>query len=67
MDKFMEHTKDADDNQTEQRRLEGQHEVMLYAMGKAVYAPIDLGTPGLRILDSGGANGKHRHGPGRNV
>jgi hypothetical protein len=57
MNEFMEHTKNVDDNQTEQLRLEGQHEVMLYAMGKALYAPVDLSKPGLRILDSGGANG----------
>lgn len=57
MDKFMEHTKSHDDNQTEQQRLEGQHEVILYAMGKAVYAPVDFSKPGLRILDSGCANG----------
>ncbi|TKA71290.1 hypothetical protein B0A55_07592 [Friedmanniomyces simplex] len=57
MDKFMEHIEKHDDNQTEQQRLKGQHEVILHAMGgRAVYAPIDLPKPGLRILDSGGAN-----------
>jgi len=58
MDKFMDHTLEKDDNQTEQQRLEGQHEVMLYAQGgKAVYAPVNLSKSGLRILDSGCANG----------
>ncbi|KAK3625440.1 hypothetical protein LTR56_020443 [Elasticomyces elasticus] len=59
MEKFLDHTKDLDNNQSEQQRLEGQHEVILHAMGgKPLYAPIDLSKPNLRILDSGGANGR---------
>lgn len=54
----MEHTKAQDDHQSEQQRLEGQHEVLLYHMGKAIYATIDFSKPGLRILDSGCANGR---------
>lgn len=55
----MEHTNAEDDRHLrEQQRLEGQHEVMIYHMGKALYAPVDLSKPGLRILDSGCANGR---------
>lgn len=54
----MEHTKAQDDHKTEQQRLEGQHEVIVYHMGKQVYAPIDFSKPGLKILDSGCANGR---------
>lgn len=53
----MDHTKNHDNNVLEQQRLEGQHEVMIYTMGKPVYTPIDFSEPGLRILDSGCANG----------
>lgn len=38
-------------------RLAAQHEVFLDAMGKLVFAPVDLGRNGLRILDSGTADG----------
>lgn len=54
----MEHTKAQDDHRSEQQRLEGQHEVMIYHMGKAVFPPIDFSKPGLKILDSGCANGR---------
>ena len=54
----MEHTKADDDNKHELARLESQHEVMVHAMGKLVFAPIDFSDPGLRILDSGTANGR---------
>lgn len=54
----MEHTKAQDDHQSEQQRLEGQHEIMVYHMGKQVYPPIDFSKPGLKILDSGCANGR---------
>ncbi|KAK8915005.1 N-methyltransferase sirN [Metarhizium anisopliae] len=39
-------------------RLAAQHEVFLDAMGKLVFAPVDLGRNGLRILDSGTADGR---------
>ncbi|KAI1101880.1 hypothetical protein F4804DRAFT_314746 [Jackrogersella minutella] len=56
---FMNKTKADDDNVSEQVRLEDQHETVIYAMGgKALYAPVDLATPGLRILDSACANGR---------
>ncbi|KAK3648258.1 hypothetical protein LTR56_007671 [Elasticomyces elasticus] len=59
MEKFLDHTKGLDNNQSEQQRLEGQHEVIIHAMGgKPLYTPIDLSKPNLRILDSGGANGR---------
>lgn len=59
MEVFMNKTKADDDNVSEQVRLEDQHETVLYAMGgKALYAPVDLAKPGLRILDSACANGK---------
>lgn len=59
MDEFLNKTAAPDDSAREQARLEGQHEVILYAMGgQAVYAPIDFSQPGLRILDSGCANGR---------
>lgn len=55
----MTKTKNEDDNVPEQVRLEDQHETVLYAMGgQALYAPVDLSKPGLRILDSACANGK---------
>lgn len=54
----MDHTnQDEKNEQLEQQRLEGQHEVVVYAMGKQVLAPVDFSKPGLRILDSGCANG----------
>jgi hypothetical protein len=62
---FMDKTKNLDDNVTEQVRLEFQHETILNSMGgKILYAPVDLSKPGLRILDSGCANGKDPPGPG---
>ena len=55
---FMDKTESFDNHVTEQVRLEDQHETIMHAMGgKAVYAPIDLTQPGLRILDSACANG----------
>ncbi|KAM3511779.1 hypothetical protein MY11210_004599 [Beauveria gryllotalpidicola] len=39
-------------------RLAAQHEVFLDAMGKLVFAPIDLNQTNLRILDSGTADGR---------
>ena len=41
----------------EQRRLQGQNEVLLHALGQAILAPIDLKKGSLYILDSGGAGG----------
>ncbi|KAI5861032.1 hypothetical protein GGS23DRAFT_578440 [Durotheca rogersii] len=58
MSVFMDKTKADDDNVSEQVRLEDQHETVIYAMGKALYAPVDLSKSGLRILDSGCANGR---------
>ncbi|KAK4953662.1 20S-pre-rRNA D-site endonuclease nob1 [Elasticomyces elasticus] len=59
MERFLDHTKGLDNNQSEQQRLEGQHEVIIHAMGgKPLYTPIDFSKPKLRILDSGGANGR---------
>ncbi|KAI2464378.1 hypothetical protein F4781DRAFT_73393 [Annulohypoxylon bovei var. microspora] len=59
MEVFMDKTKADDDNVSEQVRLEDQHETVIYAMGgRALYAPIDLTKPGLRILDSACANGR---------
>lgn len=55
----MKHTKDHDDNKSEKARLTDQHDVMMDAMGgKAIFVPIDLSKPGLRILDSGTADGR---------
>lgn len=57
MNKFMEATK-RDDNVVEVKRLTGQHEIMIAAMGhQAVYAPVDFRKPGLRVLDSATADG----------
>ncbi|ETS83884.1 hypothetical protein PFICI_05760 [Pestalotiopsis fici W106-1] len=59
METFMNKTKAEDDNVPEQARLEDQHDTIMYSMGgKALYAPIDLTKPGLRILDSACANGR---------
>ncbi|MCJ1247526.1 hypothetical protein MMC30_004740 [Trapelia coarctata] len=59
MDDFVKHTKDRDDNKSEKARLTDQHDVMMDAMGgKAIFVPIDLSKPGLRILDSGTADGR---------
>ncbi|EOA82299.1 hypothetical protein ACJQWK_05011 [Exserohilum turcicum] len=59
MEVFMDKTESFDNHVTEQVRLEDQHETIMHAMGgKAVYAPIDLTQPGLRILDSACANGR---------
>ncbi|KAK5991641.1 Methyltransferase psoC [Cladobotryum mycophilum] len=59
MEVFMSKTKALDGNIAEQTRLEYQHDTILHSMGgKALYAPVDLSKPGLRILDSGCANGR---------
>lgn len=61
MEDFVKHTKDQDDNKSEKARLSGQHEVLVDAMGgisKAVVAPLDTSKSGLRILDSGTADGR---------
>lgn len=57
MEDFIKHTKNDDDNKWERERLSGQHDVMMAAMGNPIYAPLDLSKPGLRILDSGTADG----------
>lgn len=33
--------------------LEGLHQAFSVALGRPVYAPIDISTSGLRVLDSG--------------
>ncbi|KAK4500132.1 hypothetical protein PRZ48_008318 [Zasmidium cellare] len=59
MELYVQSMQQTDHNLREQARLEGQHEVVLHAMnGQAIYAPIDLSMPNLRILDSGCANGR---------
>lgn len=44
-------------NNGELRRLGDQHAVLKSAMGTLVLAPVDFSKPGLRILDSGTADG----------
>lgn len=60
MEGYVKFTKDHDDNRSEKARLAYQHEVVLDAMGgRAVLAPVDLAQAGgLRILDSGAADGR---------
>lgn len=59
MEGYVEFTKQRDNKKSEKTRLAYQHEVVLNAMDdRAVLAPIDLSKPGLRILDSGAANGR---------
>ncbi|KAF2158641.1 hypothetical protein M409DRAFT_30866 [Zasmidium cellare ATCC 36951] len=59
MEVFMTKTKTLDDNVSEQVRLEDQHETVIHAMGgKPLFAPVDLSRPGLKVLDSGCANGR---------
>ncbi|KAM0713932.1 hypothetical protein Q7P37_010895 [Cladosporium fusiforme] len=60
MDDFVKHTKDHDGNRSEVQRLRDQHDTILNAMGgkeSLIHPPIDLTKPGLRILDSGCADG----------
>jgi hypothetical protein len=60
MDDFVKHTKDRDGNRSEVQRLRDQHDTILNAMGgedSLILPPIDLKKPGLRILDSGCADG----------
>lgn len=60
MDDFVKHTKDHDGNLSEVQRLRDQHDTILNAMGgkeSLILPPIDLAKPGLRILDSGCADG----------
>jgi hypothetical protein len=45
----------------EAERLALAQEVIVDYMGKAVWAPIDLSQPGLKILDSGTAGGKPKN------
>lgn len=47
-----------DKHPEEEERLALAQEVMVDSMGKAVWAPIDLTQPGLKILDSGTGAGK---------
>lgn len=59
MEDFVKHTKDRDENKSEKERLAGQHDVITNAMGgRLLFAPVDLSKPGLRILDSGTADGR---------
>ncbi|KAL4745009.1 hypothetical protein BDW72DRAFT_211871 [Aspergillus terricola var. indicus] len=59
MESFVKHTKDRDDNQSERARLNDQHDVFIHAMnGNTILAPVDLTQTGLRILDSGTADGR---------
>lgn len=63
MEVFMTKTKTLEDNVSEQVRLEDQHETVIRAMGgKPLFAPVDLSRPGLKILDSGCANGEDSNG-----
>ncbi|KAF2165678.1 hypothetical protein M409DRAFT_23968 [Zasmidium cellare ATCC 36951] len=59
MQLYVQSMQQTDHKIREQARLEGQHENVLHAMnGQAIYAPIDLSMPNLRILDAGCANGR---------
>jgi hypothetical protein len=49
------------DNDEEASRLAKQHDVIKDAMGGLILAPIDLSRSGLRILDSGTADGMLRN------
>ncbi|KAI0508622.1 S-adenosyl-L-methionine-dependent methyltransferase [Xylaria bambusicola] len=46
-----------DENEGELERLGQQHTLLHDAMGKLVFAPVDLSKPGRQILDSGTADG----------
>ncbi|KAK4565815.1 hypothetical protein LTR86_003664 [Recurvomyces mirabilis] len=58
MEKSMEHMKEANGSFTEHAGVEGEHGVMVFAMGRPVSAPVDLGKLDLRILVSGDAIGR---------
>lgn len=46
-----------EENEGELERLKNQHIVLKNSMGTLLCAPVDFVTPGLRILDSGTADG----------